>query len=80
MLLAGQHLREPTRPSSPTLRLLTPLRPHPILLIALAADLELRQEDIIPNTPSLIVYSRRGYIKRMRADTFDVQRLGGKGA
>lgn len=42
--------------------------------------MELRQEDIIPNTPSLIVYSRRGYIKRMRADAFDVQRLGGKGA
>lgn len=73
--------REPKRPS-PIAHVapLTPLQPHPILLIALAADLELRQEDIIPNTPSLIVYSRRGYIKRMRADTFDVQRLGGKGA
>ncbi|PRW61571.1 DNA gyrase subunit A [Chlorella sorokiniana] len=48
---------------------------------AIVADgeVELRQEDIIPNTPSLVVYSRRGYIKRMRADAFDVQRLGGKG-
>lgn len=45
-----------------------------------AGEVELRQEDVIPNTPSLVVYSRRGYIKRMRADAFDVQRLGGKGA
>jgi len=44
----------------------------------IAAEVELRQEDIIPNTPSLIVYSRRGYIKRMRVDALDVQRLGGK--
>ena len=41
--------------------------------------MELRQEDIIANTPSLVVYSRRGYIKRMRVDTFGVQNLGGRG-
>lgn len=40
---------------------------------------ELRQEDITPNAPSLVVYSRKGYIKRMSADTFSVQGKGGKG-
>ncbi|KAL4439020.1 hypothetical protein ABPG77_006957 [Micractinium sp. CCAP 211/92] len=42
-------------------------------------EVELRHEDVIPNAPSLVVYSRRGYIKRMRADTFGVQKRGGKG-
>ena len=42
--------------------------------------MELRTEDIIPNTPSLVVFSKRGYIKRMSADTFTAQRIRGKGA
>lgn len=36
-------------------------------------------EDIIPNNPSLVVYSRKGYIKRIPADTFAVQHRGGTG-
>ena len=36
-------------------------------------------EDITPNSQSLVVYSRRGYIKRIPADTFAVQNRGGKG-
>ena len=56
-----------------------PPHPQPLSLLS-PGEVELRQEDVIPNTPSLVVYSRRGYIKRMRADAFDVQRLGGKGA
>ena len=35
---------------------------------------------VIPNEPSIIVFSKRGYIKRMRADTFNVQARGGRGA
>ena len=53
---------------------LTPWPPPPT-----AANVELRTEDVIPNTPSLIVFSRRGYIKRMRAEAFNVQKLRGKG-
>lgn len=41
--------------------------------------MELKKEDIIPNKPSLIVFSKRGYIKRMSADAFTVQRLRGQG-
>ncbi|PSC74003.1 DNA gyrase subunit A [Micractinium conductrix] len=42
-------------------------------------EVELKHEDIIPNAPSLVVYSKRGYIKRMRADAFALQRRGGMG-
>lgn len=35
---------------------------------------------VIPNEPSIIVFSKRGYIKRMRADTFNVQNRNGRGA
>ena len=34
---------------------------------------------VIPNEPSIIVFSKRGYIKRMRADTFNVQGRNGRG-
>jgi hypothetical protein len=33
----------------------------------------------VPNTPSLITFSSRGYIKRMPASTWQAQRRGGKG-
>ena len=36
-------------------------------------------EDIIPNSQSLVVFSRKGYIKRIPADTFSVQHRGGRG-
>lgn len=45
-----------------------------------AGGRELTQEDITPNAPSLVVYSRKGYVKRMSADTFTVQGLRGRGA
>jgi len=38
-----------------------------------------KEEDVIPNTPSLITFSSRGYIKRMPVSTWDVQKRGGKG-
>jgi DNA gyrase/topoisomerase IV subunit A len=44
-----------------------------------AGGVELREEDIIPNSPSVVVYSRKGYIKRMSADTFAVQGVRGTG-
>ena len=34
---------------------------------------ELSEEDVIPNRASLLVFSRRGYIKRMPADLFAAQ-------
>ncbi|KAK9837232.1 hypothetical protein WJX81_000248 [Elliptochloris bilobata] len=36
-------------------------------------------EDVTPNTASLLVFSRRGYLKRMRADLFSPQLRGGRG-
>lgn len=41
--------------------------------------MEPKEEDVIPNTPSLITFSSRGYIKRMPVSTWDVQKRGGKG-
>ena len=34
---------------------------------------------VIPNEPAFLVSSRRGYIKRMRADTFTLQARNGRG-
>jgi DNA gyrase subunit A len=48
--------------------------------VIIAGDtVELTKEDIIPNKASLIVYSKKGYIKRISADAFSVQRLRGTG-
>ena len=33
----------------------------------------LAAEDILPNSDSLVVFSARGYLKRMPADTFTAQ-------
>ena len=38
-----------------------------------AGEGELSVEDVTPNTASLLVFSRRGYLKRMRADLFSPQ-------
>jgi len=43
------------------------------------AQIELREIDVIPNNPCIIVYSSRGYIKRMSPNTFSVQGLRGTG-
>ena len=40
---------------------------------------EITDEDLIPNEESVIAMTRRGYIKRMSADTFKAQGRGGKG-
>lgn len=34
---------------------------------------------VIPNDPSFVLFSKRGFIKRMRADTFSVQNRNGRG-
>jgi hypothetical protein len=34
---------------------------------------QLSVEDVIPNRASLLVFSRKGYIKRMPTDLFSVQ-------
>ena len=33
----------------------------------------LSEEDIVPNRPSVLVFSRKGYVKRMPADLFATQ-------
>ena len=43
------------------------------------AQLELKEIDVIPNNPCIIVYSSKGYIKRMNRNTFSVQGLRGTG-
>lgn len=43
------------------------------------ANSSMTVEDIIPNSQSLVVFSRKGYIKRIPADTFSVQHRGGRG-
>ena len=35
---------------------------------------------VIPNEPNIIVVSKRGFIKRMPADTIEVQNRNGRGA
>ena len=44
-----------------------------------AGDSKLDEISVIPNEPSIIVFSKRGYIKRMPASTFNVQARGGRG-
>jgi DNA gyrase/topoisomerase IV subunit A len=44
-----------------------------------AGAAELKEEDVVPNTPSLITVSSRGFIKRMPSSTWEPQRRGGKG-
>jgi DNA gyrase subunit A len=40
---------------------------------------DLSDEDLIPNDEVLVTISGRGYVKRLRSDTYRVQRRGGKG-
>ncbi|KAI8463558.1 MAG: DNA gyrase, A subunit [Monoraphidium minutum] len=40
---------------------------------------ELREEDLVPDTPCLVTLSSRGYIKRQSPEVFEAQRRGGKG-
>ncbi len=49
-------------------------------LVASAGDPSvLSEEAVIHNEQSFLVFSRRGFIKRMRADVFPVQARGGRG-
>ena len=50
-----------------------------IIVQAPERDTELETISVIPNEPSIIVFSKRGYIKRMRADSIGVQGRGGRG-
>ena len=47
--------------------------------IAYDADSDLNEEDLVKDEAVLIVLTERGYIKRMPAQTFRSQRLGGRG-
>jgi len=40
---------------------------------------EFKQEDLVPNEPTVIIMTRDGYIKRVPPETFKVQGRGGKG-
>lgn len=40
---------------------------------------EFKQEDLIPNEPTVLMTTRDGYIKRMPPETFKTQKRGGKG-
>jgi DNA gyrase subunit A len=40
---------------------------------------EFRQEDLVPNEPTVVIMTRDGYIKRVPPETFKVQGRGGKG-
>lgn len=40
---------------------------------------EFRMEDVIPDTPTMVLITRDGYIKRLPPDTFRTQERGGKG-
>src|SRR3954454_23634881 len=40
---------------------------------------DLSEEDLIPNDEVLVTISGRGYVKRLRSDTYRVQHRGGKG-
>ena len=47
--------------------------------IDLSEDLEVEDEDLIPEEDVIITITNRGYIKRMTVDTYRAQRRGGKG-
>ena len=47
--------------------------------MSLETNSSMSVEDIIPNNQSLLVFSRKGYIKRIPADTFALQGRGGRG-
>ncbi|MDP8922316.1 MAG: DNA gyrase subunit A [Chloroflexota bacterium] len=47
--------------------------------VALDIGGDLSDEDLIPNDEVLVTISGRGYVKRLRSDTYRVQRRGGKG-
>jgi DNA gyrase subunit A len=40
---------------------------------------DLSEEDLVPNDEVLVTISSRGYVKRLRSDTYRVQHRGGKG-
>ncbi|WIA34417.1 hypothetical protein OEZ86_012752 [Tetradesmus obliquus] len=40
---------------------------------------QLSEEDVVPNTPSLLTVSSRGFIKRMPSAAWEAQKRGGKG-
>ena len=47
--------------------------------IDLSEDLEVEDEDLIPEEDVIVTITNKGYIKRMSVDTYRAQRRGGKG-
>ena len=47
--------------------------------IDLSEDLEVEDEDLIPEEDVIVTITNKGYIKRMTVDTYRAQRRGGKG-
>lgn len=47
--------------------------------LSLSDDLDIEDEDLIPEEDVIITVTNRGYIKRMTVDTYKVQNRGGKG-
>ncbi|MGI6710183.1 MAG: DNA gyrase subunit A [Bacilli bacterium] len=47
--------------------------------ISLSDELEIEDEDLIPEEDVIITVTNRGYVKRMTVDTYRVQRKGGQG-
>lgn len=50
-----------------------------MVIFSVVAQVELKEIDVIPNNPCIIVFSKKGYIKRMNTSTFSVQGLRGRG-
>ena len=53
-----------------------PLAGCPAVQILVDQNGDLSEMDVIPNRASLLVFSRRGFIKRMPADLFAAQVFG----
>jgi DNA gyrase subunit A len=47
--------------------------------VAAPDQAELSGLALVPNTPSLVSFTRKGYIKRVPTNTYSPQRRGGKG-
>eukprot|EP00208_Stichococcus_sp_RCC1054_P004249 CAMPEP_0206139348 /NCGR_PEP_ID=MMETSP1473-20131121/5552_1 /ASSEMBLY_ACC=CAM_ASM_001109 /TAXON_ID=1461547 /ORGANISM="Stichococcus sp, Strain RCC1054" /LENGTH=919 /DNA_ID=CAMNT_0053533103 /DNA_START=196 /DNA_END=2955 /DNA_ORIENTATION=- len=50
-------------------------------LICSEAEAEIQEDEssVIPNEPCFVVFSKRGFVKRLKSDTFATQKKGGRG-
>lgn len=44
------------------------------------AEIQEDESSVIPNEPCFVVFSKRGFVKRLKSDTFATQKKGGRGA